>query len=521
MLKTISFKHSLKFKIVFVTFLIIIMLIGLLLYKFHKDQEDMIKMQEDNLNQIAVDTIQRRFKVSYQILEVGVTQILENSSIIESFAERDREELLNLVKNPFNELKEVGVTQFHFYLADNKSFLRVHEPNLFGDNLEFRKTISTINKDPNHKAIKGIEEGIQGLCLRYIHPIYYNEEYIGSIELAMELEDRILNIFNNVSGGEWYLYSIKENQNFLMKGTTDEDAYPINFNEKHLDDLKKGEIIERYDSPYIIQMIPITDFEGNHSYYLKRVFNNSELIELSNKYTFNSLIYSLIIALLGMLMLWLVVNYLLKPLSYLEDKTRRFMAGTLDESIKVDTKSEIGYLADTMEKMRLALLKREKKLKELSFKDSLTKLYNRHYLEHIFKAFDENKSYPISIVIADLDGLKEINDKKGHLEGDEHIKLCSEVMKNALRKTDYLFRIGGDEFAFLMPKTNKDDAKKVLSRIRKEVTKYNKSIKDIETPISISLGIATCNNNCESLEKVMNLADKRMYINKKRKRVAR
>jgi len=306
-----------------------------------------------------------------------------------------------------------------------------------------------------------------------------------------------------------------------MKGTTDEDTYPINLNEKHLDDLKKGEIIERYDSPYIIQMIPITDFEGNHSYYLKRVFNNSELIELSNKYTFNSLIYSLIIALLGMLMLWLVVNYLLKPLSYLEDKTRRFMAGTLDESIKVDTKSEIGYLADTMEKMRLALLKREKKLKELSFKDSLTKLYNRHYLEHIFKAFDENKSYPISIVIADLDGLKEINDKKGHLEGDEHIKLCSEVMKNALRKTDYLFRIGGDEFAFLMPKTNKDDAKKVLSRIREEVTKYNEGIKDIETTISISLGIATCNNDCESLEKVMNLADKRMYINKKRKRVAR
>src|SRR6056297_156723 len=159
MLKTISFKHSLKFKIVLVTFLIMIILIGLLLYKFHKEQEEMIKMQEDNLNQIAVDTIQRRFKVSYQILEVGVTQILANPSIIESFAQRDREKLFDLVKNPFNRLEEVGVTQFHFHLPDSKSFLRVHDSNQYGDNLEFRKTINTINQDPDHNPIKGLEEG--------------------------------------------------------------------------------------------------------------------------------------------------------------------------------------------------------------------------------------------------------------------------------------------------------------------------------------------------------------------------
>jgi diguanylate cyclase (GGDEF)-like protein len=515
--KSIPVKHSLKFKIIVSTFIILTIIIGLLLYKSHKDQEEIIKMQEYNLNQIARDTIYRRFKVSYEILEVGITQMLVNPAIIETFAERDREELLNVVSKSYEKLEKAGVTQFHFHLPDNSSFLRVHKPEEYGDKLNFRKTITSINKDPEHKPIKGLEEGNHGLSLRYIHPIFFEEQYIGSVELGMDLGDRILNIFNNVSGGEWYLYSLKVEDNDFMIGTTLNDIYPLNSN-GNTEDLLKGKMVVEYDSPLIIQLIPIKDFEGSYSYYLKRVFNNNELINLQKTYTRDSIFYSLIVSILGMVILWIMVHYMLKPLNYLEIKARKFMSGTLDEDIKIESKSEIGYLADTMEKMRLSLQNREERLKKLSFHDSLTNLYNRHYLEYLFKTLDERKSYPITILIADLDGLKDINDNKGHLEGDNYIKKSTEVMKKVLRKSDYLFRIGGDEFAFLLPKTDKEMAKKISKRVEAEISKYNTNIEKYEEKLSISIGVATCNNNCESLEKVMDLADKRMYKNKRRKK---
>jgi methyl-accepting chemotaxis protein len=454
MTKKIPINHSLKFKIILVVFAIVIILIGLLLFKSYKDKEEIIKMQEDNLNQIAEDTIYRRFKVSYQILEVGISQILSNSEIIEAFAKEDRERLLNLVSEPYERLEQVGVTNFHFHLPNTKSFLRVHEPMDYGDSLDFRKTIKAINEDSEHKPIKGLEEGIHGLSLRYIHPVYYKNQYIGSVELGMELGERILNIFNKVSGGEWYLYSLKENSD-LMKGTTENDIYLLNLKEDETSKLSKGKSIIRYESPLIIQLIPIKDFEGDYSYYLKRVFNNSALINLQKQYTKDSLVYSLGVAFIGMVSLWVLVNYLLKPLTYLEDKARKFMSGTLDENIKVESKSEIGYLADTMEKMRISLQNREERLKKLSFHDPLTNLYNRHYLDHLFKVLDDNDAYPITILIADLDGLKEINDNKGHIEGDKYIKKSTEVMKRVVRDSDYLCRIGGDEFAFLLPKTDR------------------------------------------------------------------
>ena len=518
MQRYIPIYHSLKFKIIVIAFIVVMIIIGLLLFKSHRDQVEMIKMQEENLNQIAVDTIYRRFKVSYQILEVGVTQILANPSVKEAFAERDREKLLNLVSGPYKKLKDVGVTQFHFHLPDSRSFLRVHKPKEYGDYLDFRKTVATINEDDKHKAIKGLEEGIHGLSLRHIQPIYYKSQYIGSIELGMELGYRILDIFNNVSGGEWYLYSIKDNENYLMDGTIEKDIYPIKISPKITKKLKSGEIFEKIDTPYIIQMIPIENFEGEYTYYLKRVFNNSKLINLQKKYTRDSLIYSTFIAFGGMTLLWIIINYLLRPLTYLEKETRKFTSGTLDGTINIKSKSEIGFLADTMEKMRQTLKEREEKLKQLSFEDSLTKLYNRHYLEHLFKVYDDNNFYPITILVADLDGLKEVNDKQGHFKGDEYIKKSTKVMKRAIRKSDYLCRIGGDEFAFLLPNTCKKIASKVLLRVKEEIDSYNKNLKEEETPISVSIGIATCNDNCESLQKVMDLADKRMYKNKFKKK---
>ncbi len=68
------------------------------------------------------------------------------------------------------------------------------------------------------------------------------------------------------------------------------------------------------------------------------------------------------------------------------------------------------------------------------------------YFEHNLVQIIENHLFPTTVIMADIDGLKEINDKEGHVIGDEHLIKCSEIMKSAMHGTDRLFRIGGDEF---------------------------------------------------------------------------
>ncbi len=519
MKKSIPLYQSLKFKVNLVAFIIFLVIIGLLLFKFRQDTLEIIDIQERNMNQIAVETIDRRFKVSYEILETGLSQVLANPAVAEAFAMRDRDTLSSLILPPYEKLESVGVTQFHFHLPDSTTFFRAHAPTLYGDDLSsLRKTIKTINTDPEHAAIKGLEEGVHGLSLRYIAPVYYEGFYIGSVELGMEVGQRILNIFSNVSGGDWYLYSFNESTQHLLHSTNSEDLYPLEMSPAVMNTLHEGHIIEESYAPYVVQVMPISDYEGNFHFYLKRIFDNSELISLQQQYFRNSLIYALGVAGAGSWLLWFVLRYLLNPLIYLENKVRKFEAGTLDETIDVNTQDEIGFLARAMETMRQSLLHREEKLKILSFHDSLTGVHNRHYMDSMIKLLDQQKAYPISILIADIDGLKQVNDEQGHPAGDAHLITSVQVMQQALRQSDHLCRVGGDEFALLLPQTDESVAKIIQERINDEIKRYNDQLKPGETPISISFGIATCEGNCNSLEEVMELADQRMYLNKHQKK---
>ncbi|WP_195683515.1 sensor domain-containing diguanylate cyclase [Alkalibacter mobilis] len=508
-----------KFKISFIGTIIFLVIIGMLLFKSYVDQKEIIKMHEDALDEIAVDTISRRFKVSYEILEMGLTQVIANPSISKAFAERDRNALAELVLEPFEKMKEAGISQFHFHLPDNTSFFRVHAPNKFGDDLtELRNMVRTINEDKDHNSIVGLEEGVHDVALRYIAPVYYEGTYVGSVELGFELGQRILNIFRNANGGEWYLYSIYDDRQKLIHSTHVQDLYPMEFTEEIIQKLKNGEIIEEYEEPYLMQMIPVDDYSGKYDFYLKRVFDNSGLIGIQKDHTRNNLIFALLVAMIGSFVLWIATKYLLGPLYELEKKIRKFEAGKLNETIDMDCDSEIGYLAYTMENMRKSIIQREEKLKELSFHDPLTGAHNRHYMKHLFKVFDLDNSHPISVIIADLDNLKKINDIRGHAAGDEYLISSTKIMKSVLRQTDNLCRVGGDEFAIILPKTDEKNAREILHRINEKVKVHNRDKSGLEPSISISLGLATCTSHCDSLENVFDLADKRMYADKNKRK---
>ena len=117
--------------------------------------------------------------------------------------------------------------------------------------------------------------------------------------------------------------------------------------------------------------------------------------------------------------------------------------------------------------------------------------------------------------MADVDGLKYINDSYGHEKGDSLLIAVSEIIKNSCRKEDIITRWGGDEFIILLPKTSEKDALDVIERIRK-ATKVQK-LKD-RINISISLGLTTKNDLDENIEHIIEQADKNMYLDKASKK---
>ena len=114
----------------------------------------------------------------------------------------------------------------------------------------------------------------------------------------------------------------------------------------------------------------------------------------------------------------------------------------------------------------LELLIFKKEIEHLSFHDEMTDLYNRRYFENEMERLNKSRRLPISIVIADMDELKQINDNYGHKMGDRYIKKAAEIINSATRSGDVVARIGGDEFVIILPGTNTNLAKELCERIQ-------------------------------------------------------
>lgn len=151
-----------------------------------------------------------------------------------------------------------------------------------------------------------------------------------------------------------------------------------------------------------------------------------------------------------------------------------------------------------------------KKIEYLSYHDSLTGLYNRRFFEESLTRLDTQRNLPISIIMGDVNGLKLTNDIFGHAFGDVLLQKVSEVFRNTCRADDIIARWGGDEFVVLLPKTTRDEAARVMDRIKDEFN--NVRVKAIKG--SISLGSYTKTKTEERIIETLDRAEGSMYISK-------
>jgi len=176
-----------------------------------------------------------------------------------------------------------------------------------------------------------------------------------------------------------------------------------------------------------------------------------------------------------------------------------------------DTVLQLSY-SDEIEKEYHA------KLFNFAARDALTGLYNKRFM------FNELENYgriarrsgrAFSIIMIDIDDFKQINDRFGHMSGDEYLKELSGLILGSLRDQDIAGRIGGEEFLIILPETGIDGAFRLAVRIRKAVEEFVLAYQKSEIRTTISAGVCQYEKSIKDIKEFLDLADQAMYEAKK------
>ncbi len=187
---------------------------------------------------------------------------------------------------------------------------------------------------------------------------------------------------------------------------------------------------------------------------------------------------------------WVWIQDRGKVISWTEDGNPLLLSGThTDITAKRNKQDEVLYL---------------------SYRDQLTGIYNRRYLDENLKNIDVEKNLPLSLILADVNGLKLTNDSFGHSVGDELLKKAAELMKMGCRNSDKLIRVGGDEFLIVLANTDSWQAVDIIKRINSLA--LNEKVNGID--VSISFGYKTKRKIEESFNDIFKGAEDRMYRRK-------
>lgn len=193
---------------------------------------------------------------------------------------------------------------------------------------------------------------------------------------------------------------------------------------------------------------------------------------------------------------------------------RQELSERLGERVSLRT-AMLEVLAST-EFLRVPILVEYDELKKLRVNaatDALTGLYNRRLFEEYFeKELNRARRYghPMVLVILDLHQFKQVNDRHGHPRGDHLLQIVGATLRKTLRASDYAFRIGGDEFAVLLPESDSEQASALTKRVQSQYEIEIQPLK-LEVPTSLDYGISVYPQDGEQKEDLLRVADERLY----------
>jgi len=189
--------------------------------------------------------------------------VAENNQAQEAFANADRKRLLDLYLSAFQKMKEShGVRQFQFHLPPATSFVRIHKPEKFGDDLSsFRKTVVQVNE--TQKPIVGLEKGVAGLGVRGVVPVFHKDKHIGSVEFGMSFGQAFFNRFTEQTGSKVALLLVKDGALTKFASTfPDDHQFDVQSLKSAMETPQqlKDEMLE--EKSHAVLAGPVKDFSG-------------------------------------------------------------------------------------------------------------------------------------------------------------------------------------------------------------------------------------------------------------------
>lgn len=239
------------------------------------------------------------------------------------------------------------------------------------------------------------------------------------------------------------------------------------------------------------------------------------------------LIVGLLLMAMG-LFAYLLGHTIVKPLKRLSGEAGRVAGGNLEVNVPVHGNSEVSYLTqvfnhmvanlrrsqDEISQAHEALIEKNRELHRLSITDSLTGIFNRKHVMDLFDMeFIRTQRYgtPFSVLIADLDHFKVVNDTYGHLAGDSVLRRIAQAMVESVRACDHVGRYGGEEFVVVLPNTDIDGAMDMADRIRQTIRLVTFNNDGEEFSMTLSIGVAVCRDDDKSVEAILKRADDALY----------
>ena len=407
-----------------------------------------------------------------------------------------RDEMYKHLESEYRKLKMLDVMQVHLILPNNISFLRMHRPAKFGDDLsDVRYSIKSVNELNIH--IHGFEGGKTTHGFRQVFPIYKDGIYIGAIDVAFS--STVLQSYTMRASGIHTHFIVNKDIFELKewKSNTQHKYHQSNEHEDFLFSMSHHMNHDRLDKTKKTVLEPLRDVIDSN-------------VKIGKKFAIYKELEDTV----------MVVAFL--PIRNIKnDKTAAYLVSYRESEIIVQIIDSYKYvLIFSLVGVFIIsvllyqfLINSHKLKKELEF-DGLTRVFNRKHFMHLAE-IDYHKSKElsneISIVMMDIDFFKKVNDDYGHQDGDTVLQEISSLVNSSIRKIDFIGRYGGEEFILLI-NANKNDAKNVIENIRKTIQEHQ-FCSDKKLKITASFGIAQ-GNGSEELQDIIKNADVALYKSK-------
>ncbi len=231
-----------------------------------------------------------------------------------ALAKGDRDGLLAIVKPAYDNLKrQYGVRQFQFHEPNAHSFLRVHKPEKFGDDLSsFRHTVVKVNQ--TRQPIQGVEKGVAGLGIRGVYPIEHAGRHLGTVEFGLTLGDRLLESFKNQNAVEATLYVPGDNGFNTFASTWKAPAATDESIRSAMNGRSVVADIDYENTPYAVYLTPIKDFSGKTVAVIELAMDRSDYLARLTSGRNRLVAIALMTLVAGLLLFSLISRGIVNPL---------------------------------------------------------------------------------------------------------------------------------------------------------------------------------------------------------------